>query len=412
MNKKIQFLSFTALFLFLITACLSCSGGGSDAAPASPTPAIQTISWQPDADGFLQYSTNDTALYSSHHGHANNTIQNTMTYVEAQVKRVSGYSGAGYGIAFCYQSSSNSYGVIITTTGRYLIVKIVSGIYSYYVSGSWTTTQLSSWPTSSNLITGFDTINDIKVVNNGSGNFDLYFNDVLETSFADSTFTGGDSGYGVFISDSSRENFPATPSDVRFKQIYPDLSTANSVQRIMWQNDGAGFVQFSTNDTNDCGYLFTHAIGSPFMPMFSVEIQVKKMSGYSHNSYGNVFCYQDQNNYYRVGITVNGHYIINKKVAGSTYYNIGGSTWYATNPSSSWPSSGNLITGFGNTNNIKVVNAGGGVFDIYFNGVLETSFTDSTFTGGYNGYSASVNTVSQESFPTPSDVRARLITAD
>jgi hypothetical protein len=411
MNKKIQFLIFTALFLFLITACLSCSSGKDDAAATSTDPTIQTIAWQQDTDGFLQYSTNDTALYSSHQWHTNNTIQTTMTSVEAQVKRISGYSGAGYGIAFCYQSSSDSYGIIITTTGHYLIIKKVSGVSSYYVSGSWTTTQPSSWPSSSNLNTGLDTINDIKVINAGGGNFNLYFNSAWETSFTDSTFTGGDSGYGVFISDSSHENFPTTPSDVRFKQIDPDLSTAYSVTRILWQDDGAGFVRFASNDTNDCGYLFTHPIGSSFAPMYSVEIQVKKMTGSSHNSYGNVFCYQDQNNYYRVGITVNGYYIINKKVAGTTSYNIGGSTWYATNPSS-WPNSSNLITGFGNTNNIKIVNAGGGVFDIYFNGIYETSFTDTTFTGGYNGYSASVGTVSQESFPTPEDVRAKLILAD
>ena len=411
MNKKIQFLIFTALFLFLITASLSCSGKGDDAASASTDPVVQTISWQADADGFLQYSTNDTALYSTGHYHTNNTIQTTMTAVEAQVKRISGYSNIGYGICFCYQDSGDSYRVLITTTGAYIILKRVSGTTYYYSGSSWTTTN-PSWPSSSHLNTGFNTINDIKVVNNGSGNFDVYFNGILETSFTDSSFTGGDSGYYATVSDSSHENFPSTSADMRFKQIDPDLSTAYSVTRILWEDDGAGFVQFSTNDTNDCGNLFTHAIGSPFTPMSSVEIQVKKVTGSSHNSYGNVFCYQDQDNYYRVGITVNGYYIINKKVAGTTSYNIGGSTWYATNPSSSWPNSINLITGFGNTNNIKVVNAGGGVFDIYFNGIYETSFTDSTFTGGYNGYSAGVSAVSNENFPTPVDVRARLISAD
>jgi hypothetical protein len=67
MNKKIQLLIFTALILFLITACLSCGSKGDDAVttPVTPSPVIQTIAWQPDADGFLQYSTNDTALYST-----------------------------------------------------------------------------------------------------------------------------------------------------------------------------------------------------------------------------------------------------------------------------------------------------------------------------------------------------------
>ncbi|MCX5848739.1 MAG: hypothetical protein NTW65_04760 [Deltaproteobacteria bacterium] len=407
MNKKIQLLILTALILFLITACLSCSSGSNDDAATTTT---TTIAWQPDADGFLQYSTNDTALYSTSHYHTNNTIQTTMTAVEAQVKRISGSATTGYGIAFCYQDVDNFYQIVIVNSGHYLISKKVSGIYYYYDSGLWVTTNPSSWPSSSQLNAGFDTINNIKVVNAGGGVFDVYFNGLYETSFTDTTFTGGDSGYFAYVSSSLLENFPSTPADMRFKQIDPDLSMAHSVQRILWQNDGAGFVQFVSNDTNDCGYLFTHAIGSPFTPMSSVEIQIKKVTGSSHNSYGNVFCYQDQNNYYRVGITVNGSYIINKKVAGTTSYNIGGSTWYSTNPSS-WPSSSNLNTGFGITNNIKVVNAGGGVFDVYFNDIYETSFTASAFTGGYNGYSASVNTVSNESFPTPVDVRARLIAA-
>jgi hypothetical protein len=409
MNKKIHFLTFAALFLFLITACLSCSGGGGN--DAATGPAIQTISWQTDAAGFLQYSTNDSSLYSTSHSHTNNTIQTTMTSVEAQVKRMSGSPGTGYGISFCYQDLSNSYGIVITSSGYYRISKVVSGIYYYYVSNSWTTTNPSPWPSSSNLITGFGKTNNIKVVNAGGGNFNLYFNSTLETSFTDSTFTGGDSGYFAYVSDPSRENFPTSSADLRFKQIDPNLSTAHSVQRILWQDDGAGFVKFSTNDTNDCGYLFTHAIGSPFLPLSSVEMQVKKMSGSSNNSHGILFCYQDDNNFYRIGITVNGYYTITKKVSGILYYNVGGGSWSSTNPSP-WPSSSNLNTGFGNTNNIKVVNAGGGNFNLYFNSAVETSFTDSTFTGGYNGYYDNVGTVSQESFPTPEDVRVKLIAAD
>ncbi len=407
MNKKIQLLIFTALILFLITACLSCSSGSNDDAATTTT---TTIAWQTDADGFLQYSTNDTALYSTGHYHTNNTIQTTMTAVEAQVKRISGYSNIGYGICFCYQDSGDSYRVLITTTGAYIILKRISGTTYYYSGGSWTTTN-PSWPSSSHLNTGFNTINDIKVINNGSGNFDIYFNGVYETSFTDTTLTGGDSGYYATVSDSSHENFPSTPADMRFKQIDPDLSTAHSVQRILWQDDGAGFVQFSTNDTNDCGYLFTHAIGSPFTPMSSVEIQVKKVTGSSNNSHGILFCYQDDNNFYRIGITVNGYYTITKKVSGILYYNVGGSSWSTTDPSS-WPISSHLNTGFDITNNIKIINNGSGNFDVYFNDIYETSFTDTTFTGGYNGYYDNVGTVSQENFPTPEDVRVKLLSAD
>jgi len=248
------------------------------------------------------------------------------------------------------------------------------------------------------------------VINTGSGNFDVYFNGVYETSFNDTTFTGGDSGYFAYVSSSSLENFPSTPADMRFKQIDPALSTSHSVQRIAWQDDSAGFVQFSTNDTNDCGEGYFHSMGSQFIPMSSVEMQIKKMSGYSHSGYGIIFCYQDGNNFYRILISVNGSYLISKKVAGTYSYYQGGGLWSA---SGSWQSSSNLITGFGNTNDIKVVNTGGGNFDIYFNGILETSFTDSTFTGGYNGYYVLIGYVSQENFDatTFADVRLKLIAA-
>jgi hypothetical protein len=405
MKSRVCGLIFAVLILLLVSACSK----GEDS--ASTGTAVQTIAWQTDANGFLQYSTNDTALYGTGNRHTNNTIQSTMTSVEAQVKRVSGSSGTGYGIVFCYQDSGDFYRIIITETGYYRIDKRVLGINYYYTGGIWSTTTPSSWPSSSHLITGYDNTNDIRVVSTGSGNFDVYFNGVYETSFNDATFTGGDSGYDASVSDSSREQFPSTPADMRFKQIYPDLSTAYTVERILWQNDGSGFMQFLTNDTNDCGTLKVQPANTAFNPMNSVEMQVKKISGYSHSAYGTVLCYQDNNNYYAVVLVVGGSYMITKKVSGVLNYWDSGS-WSSSNPSP-WPSSSHLITGYGNTNDIKVVSTGSGNFDVYFNGVYETSFVDTTFTGGYNGYIASVSSVSRENFPTdPVDVRVKLISAD
>jgi hypothetical protein len=393
----------------IILLAVSACSKGEDSAPAAAT--VQTIAWQTDADGFLQFSTNDTARYSTSSRHTNNTIQSTMTSVEAQLKRVSGSSGTGYGIIFCYQDAGDFYRIIITETGYYRIDKKISGTTYCYSGGTWSTTSPSPWPSSSHLNTGFGNTNDIKVVNMGSGNFYVYFNGVYETSFNDTTFTGGDSGYDASVSDASREDFPSTPADMRFKQIDPDLNTAYTVERILWQNDGSGFMQFLTNDTNDCGTLQVQPAGTAFNPMGSVEMQVKKISGYSHAAYGTVFCYLDNNNYYAVALVVSGNYMIIKKASGEFYYWDSGS-WSSSNPSS-WPSSSHLNTGYGNTNNIKVVNAGSGNFYVSFNGVYETSFVDTAFTGGYNGYAASISSLSHEDFPTvPVDVRIKLISAN
>jgi len=114
---------------------------------------------------------------------------------------------------------------------------------------------------------------------------------------------------------------------------------------------------------------------------------------------------------YAVALVVSGNYMIIKKASGEFYYWDSGS-WSSSNPSS-WPSSSHLNTGYGNTNNIKVVNAGSGNFYVSFNGVYETSFVDTAFTGGYNGYAASISSLSHEDFPTvPVDVRIKLISAN
>jgi hypothetical protein len=407
--KKGIHLALALITLFLLMTCLSCS---SHSASDPAAPAVQTISWQPDSNGFLQYSTNDPNLYDTGHIHTNNTIQATMSSgdsVEAEVIKNSGSAHMGYGILFCYQSLSNYYKVDITINGDYMIIKRVSGISYYYSNGSWVTTN-PSWPISSNLITGYGNSNDIKVVNAGGGTFDVYFNGNLETTFTDSTFTGGDSGYLAAIDSAANENFPATPNDTRFKQITPDLSTASIIQTILWQSDGSGFIQFLTNDTNYCGDGWFDWTSASYTPMNSVEMQVKKIAGDLDCGNGIIFCVQDDNNFYRIVVTATGYYLISKKVAGTYSFYWGSGVWATTEPYP-WPTSSNLITGYGNINDIKVVNAGGGTFDVYFNSELETTFTDSTFTGGHNGYYAFVSTVSLEGFPTPMDFRVKLIFA-
>ena len=402
MKKGLRF-TLVLLLLFSLTICQSCGSGGGSSDAAPPV----TVSWQPDAGGFLQYSTNDPALYNSTQVHANNTIQSTMTSLETQVKRVSGSTGTGYGILFCYQDPDNTYGIAITTGGQYLILRSVNGVNSYYNGSSWSSDSHSSWLSSSHLITGLNKINSIKVTYAGSANFNVYFNGTYEISFNDANFTGGDSLYMAAISTAVHENFP-TPSDMRFKQIDPDLSTAHAITTITWQPDADGFTQFSTNDTNYIGWGEYHLTGALFNPFHSVEMQAKKLSGYSNNGYGFIFCTQDTNNFYRILITATGYYLISKKVSGSYSHYLGG-VWTT---SGFWPSSGNLVTGLGNTNSIKVISTGGGNFDVYFNNVLETSFNDSTFAGGRNGYYTFIGSVNDEGFPTPMDVRVKLIAAD
>lgn len=163
-----------------------------------------------------------------------------------------------------------------------------------------------------------------------------------------------------------------------------------------WLPDGNGFIQYYTNDPENLDHRFLRAHGTVEDSMTSTEGTVKKMSGYNQSGYGIVFCFQDENNYYRVLINVIGRYTIQRIVDGAGSIIKG------------WGESTNLNLGYGIENTIRIDRRAEGVFDLFFNGVLEHSFTDSSFSGGRPGSCVLVSTEHYEFFPdTPVDVRVR-----
>ncbi len=374
------------------------------AASATATDAaVKTILWQNDGSGFLQYSTNNVANCGKFSNYVID-IYTPMTTVEADVKKISGSTTNGYGIYFCAQDTNNFYRVLISTNGTYLVSKKQMGFFLYDNAGTWKTSIPSPWATSTSLKTGYNVVNNIKVIHNGTGSFDLYFNGVKDITFIDSSFKGGFYGLWAIVGSTTDEAFPNTPVDVRGKIIPSTDSLA--VSTIDWVNDGLGFVQYYTNNSSNCNTEKIKLHSSVATPMTNLQVQVKKMYGFYGAGYGIVYCYQDTNNYYRVLVNTAGQYQISKKVSGTqSFYTAG--AWTTTVPTT-WPTGVNVKLGYNVVNIIKVVNNGSGNFDLFFNGVKEISFNDSAFTGGDSGYFAAVGSDSIEKFPNvPVDIRAR-----
>jgi hypothetical protein len=207
---------------------------------------------------------------------------------------------------------------------------------------------------------------------------------------------------------------PAAKSSDSSSSGSASVSNDLPVYTIYWVDDGTGFFEYYTNDSGFYNYNWYNEPNSSYLSsMTSVDIQVKKISGNSSMGYGIVFCYQNSNNMYRVSITTTGFYRLSKYVSGTWSYNYNdGSGW--TTSSKSWPTSSNLLQGYGAVNDIQVTRAGSS-FSIYFNGTVGVStadmtFTDTAFTSGYCGGYVLVGTSAQESFPnTPVDFKYKII---
>lgn len=177
-------------------------------------------------------------------------------------------------------------------------------------------------------------------------------------------------------------------------------SSSPTFQSPTWQNDGNGFLQFTTNDPHYYSYNFWSTYNTHESIMSAVTATVKKASGNANSGYGIIFCQQDVDNFYRLMITINGHYAVTARVAGVTTSII---PWSA-------PSVATLYTGYGVENLISVVQTTPYHFAIYFNGVLETTFTDPNFYAGWAGFYVWITDPSRgESFPgIPADVRFKM----
>jgi hypothetical protein len=198
-NRRILVESvLVCLVLLIVTAC-------------TPTPP-ENIYWEPDGSGFIRFRTDDplnadqgfVKLYDT-------TLEDTMTTpVKVTVKKILGSVRGGFGVVFCALNDQNYLSVLIDVGGQYCIRKVRAGGAS----------GINVWGPSDQLQHGYNTENTIKITRSVVGVFDIYIDDVWQTNFSDSDFSGGKSGFFAGVGPASDE-YEKGWVDVRFKMVTP-----------------------------------------------------------------------------------------------------------------------------------------------------------------------------------------------
>jgi hypothetical protein len=171
-------------------------------------------------------------------------------------------------------------------------------------------------------------------------------------------------------------------------------------QTIEWASDGAGFIQYMTEDPNFFKTAQFHSYTEAHeAPMTTVTVAAKKMSGAADMGFGVIFCVQDSDNFYRVMIDTTGMYKIVKKLAGSETV------------IQEWATSSHLSTGYDVVNTIMITHTPPSDFSVYLGGstMADRTFPDSSFTDGDAGFYVAIGDSTAESFPhVPEDVRFQM----
>jgi len=200
MNKNFFFSVILVIVLVFGMSVTGCDTGTNDL-------PVSTIEFEPDGNGFIQFSTNDPQKRGTWWNLYDNI--NDRNIYEIECKKMSGAKNIGYGMVFGASNTDNReyYLLGITTQGDYWIGK--------YSNEKFTT--IKDWAESEKLSTGYNTINTLKVVKNGTS-FTVFLNGSEVYQFTDTEISGDRLGYWTSIGSEKDESFPNTPVDVRFRQ--------------------------------------------------------------------------------------------------------------------------------------------------------------------------------------------------
>lgn len=174
---------------------------------------IENINFREDDSGYRRFYADIPGYYNRGFYHFLYGSRTTpMLVVQSRVKKVSGFYDAGYGVVFCMQDSGDYYRVLIKTNGTYSVTRKAGGVK----------TDLIDWTTGEHLKPGYDIVNEIMVTyDQPQRRFAVFFNGAAETSYVDTTFSAGYTGFYAIIGPAEMERFPDEPVDVRFKQLLP-----------------------------------------------------------------------------------------------------------------------------------------------------------------------------------------------
>ncbi len=248
---------FILMILLMLSLALAAGCGGGSGGNGDNNLPVETKFWDDDGTGFSQFYTNDLDNCNKGFWLAYNTDYDRMDTVETEVKKVFGSELYPFGIIFCFEKTNSEihyYRLLIWIDGSYTLRKVVTNTLTE------TTTDMII-PDSNNhadpdnllpyvphnwLNKGHNVVNSIKVVRSETGIFDIYFNSeehpTPAATFSDTSYPGGKYGFYAAVGEPSKEKFPNTPVDVRFRQNIPDPSVAPQTSAIKNQSVQPGMV--------------------------------------------------------------------------------------------------------------------------------------------------------------------------
>ena len=179
---------------------------GCDSGDSTPDLPISTVSWEEGNDGFVQFYTNDSQYYSYYFvGIFDNAAKGIY---EIECKKISGSQKYAYGMIFgaANTGTENFFALLVDCQGYFSILK----------RDGDNETLKTDWINSSNLLSGYNKINTLKVTESGS-TYTIFINGVQVHKFTDSAGFGNRIGYFASIGPEKDEKFPNSPVDVRFR---------------------------------------------------------------------------------------------------------------------------------------------------------------------------------------------------
>ena len=192
---------FAFMLLTAFFALLGCNNGTTNL-------DVETIRWdQKDNDGFFRFYTNDSQNYGRPFAALSDQVNNSATY-EIECKKVSGHQEIAYGLVFGAVDYENFYSLNISTTGYYTLSK----------RNSSNLMPIKEWERSDKLLTGYNKLNNLKVVKAGS-RYTVFINGTEVHQFTDSSINGNKIGFFAWVGDESDESFPNKPVDIRFREV-------------------------------------------------------------------------------------------------------------------------------------------------------------------------------------------------
>ncbi len=233
-----------ASVVLVLVGCIGAGAGssndsddGNGGSGDDVDPTIETELFVAGSEpGSVVFRTNDpahTGPSGATYWHMGSLRREPMNAVEVEMFKVSGDPGMGYGVTFAMRDIGTFLLAQITVEGTWQIGRVVEREY----------TALTDWTASTELGTGYNRINTVRIEYDGAENaFTLFINGVESWTFdddPDQPLNGG--AFGHIVTLSPTEQFPNEEVHVEFRQLEPSdiglvepaVSTAVSTRAIV-----------------------------------------------------------------------------------------------------------------------------------------------------------------------------------